>query len=493
MELDTVVRILPGCAVNQTPAGSICGLAYNSKTVKKGELFACLRGTNTDGHAYAPEAVQHGAAALLVEEFLPLPVLQIKVADARNAFSQVARHFYGEPAEALGLVGITGTNGKTTTTFYVRSVLAELGHPVGLIGTVFNQFAGEPEPSHMTTPESADLYALLGRGVREGCDWVVMEVSSHALAMNRVDPADLDLAIVTNITRDHFDYHQTYEHYWESKARLVRGLRTGNKSGRPKAAILNADDPQVMRLADDSKASTITFGLEQPADVTATDVVAAATGSWFTLHLPGSTPTAIHLALPGRFNVSNALAAAAAGWLAGVPLAGIKRGLESLHHVPGRAELIDEGQAFQVIVDFAHNPDALAKVVTLRPENPQGRSILVFGAEGGKDVGKRPQMGAAARGADYVVITSDNMKKEEPADVARQIEAGLGDWPHTVLLDRREAIRHALTQAHPGDLVIIAGKGHEQTWYYGGQQIPFDDRTVAREILQELRAGAERQ
>ncbi|HEY3367138.1 MAG TPA: UDP-N-acetylmuramoyl-L-alanyl-D-glutamate--2,6-diaminopimelate ligase [Symbiobacteriaceae bacterium] len=491
MELATVVGLLPGCKTNQPPRGEINGLAYNSKTTKPGELFLCLRGTHLDGHVYAPEAVAQGAAGLVVERFLPLDVFQIQVADSRKALLAIGREFWGRPADRLGLVGVTGTNGKTTTTFYIRSVLQGLGRPVGLLGTVFNQVAGDPEPSTLTTPESLDLWQFLARAARERCDWVVMEVSSHALALNRVDPADFDIAVVTNITRDHFDYHLTYEHYWESKARMVREMQSRGKAGRPRAVILNADDPQVLKLARETDVPVVTFSLREPADVRATEVEATAAGSRFRLHLPGVTPTPVHLPLPGIFNVANALAAAAAGWVAGVELGALVRGLEDCRHVPGRAEIIDEGQDFGVIVDFAHNPDALAKVVTLRSDRPGGRTILVFGAEGGKDKGKRPEMGAAARGADYVIITSDNMLKEEPAEVARQIEAGVGDWPHEVILDRREAIGRALTLARSGDLVIIAGKGHEQTWVYGGERIAFDDRAVARETLRGLAARTE--
>jgi UDP-N-acetylmuramoyl-L-alanyl-D-glutamate--2,6-diaminopimelate ligase len=493
MELADLAALLAPCETNRPTRGQVTGLTYNSKTVTPGQLFFCLRGNFVDGHDFAAEALAHGAAGLVVEEFLPLDALQIRVADARRALLNAGRVCYENPAASLGLVGVTGTNGKTTTAFYIRSVLQQLGRPVGLIGTVYNQFSGPPDPSAMTTPESLDLWQMLGRARREECDWVAMEVSSHALAMHRVDPADFDLGVILNITRDHFDYHGTFEHYRDAKARLVRELPADPKPGRPRAAILSADDPQVSVLAGETAAPVITFGLTDAADVRATEVVTRVSGSDFVLHVPGATPTPVHLPMPGSFNVTNALAAAAVGWAARVPLAGIVAGLAACRHVPGRSEMIDAGQSFSVLVDFAHNPDALAKVSALRPETPGGRTILVFGAEGGKDRGKRPQMGAAARGADYAIITSDNMPKEDPADVARQIEAGLGEHPHEVVLDRRKAIERALRMAQPGDLVIIAGKGHEQTWVYGGQRIPFDDRQVAREILQELgRADASR-
>lgn len=486
MKLTEIISAIGPCETNQSVQGEASGLTYNSKTAKRGELFFCLRGKLADGHDYAAEAKKHGVSALVVEEFLDLPILQIKVADSRSALAEAGRLFYHDPAARLGLIGVTGTNGKTTTAFYIQSVLKQRRPQVGLIGTVYNLLGGEPEPSHMTTPESVELYEMFDRASRAGCDWLVMEVSSHALAMGRVNPAEFDLSVVTNITRDHFEFHKTFEHYLASKARLVRELKPEPKEHRPKAAILNADDPHVINLVEGTAIPVVSFGLSHPADVTASDLVLGVSGSRFMLHLPGCSPVQVNLPMPGEFNVSNALAAAAAGWLAGVDPAGIVRGLEACRSVPGRAEVIDEGQDFHVLVDFAHNPDALAKVVTLRPESPTGRSILVFGAEGGKDQGKRPQMGAAARGADYVIVTSDNMRKENPADVAAQIAQGLEGHPYEVILDRREAIVRALSLARKGDLVILAGKGHEQTWVYGGEQIPFDDRAVAREILRSL-------
>ncbi len=486
MDLADLPELLPDSKPNRPLSGPISGLAYNSKTMKNGELFFCLRGFRADGHRYAPEAVANGAIALVVEEFLPLDVAQILVPNARAALSTVGRHLYGDPAARLGLIGVTGTNGKTTTTFMIRSVLEEAAAPVGLIGTVYNQLGGAPEPSDMTTPESAQLWRMFDQALTQGCRWVVMEVSSHATAMGRVEPADFDIAVVLNITRDHFEFHGTFEHYWASKARLVKELRPERKGGRPKGAVLNADDPQVMAMARGVDLPIITFGMQDTSDIYPSEVKVSVTGSQFLLHLPGVSPLQVRLPLPGAFNVSNALAAAAVGWMAGVSPAGIVRGLQSCRHVPGRAEAIDEGQDFHVLVDFAHNPDALAKVVSLRPERPGARTILVFGAEGGKDQGKRPQMGEAARGADLVIITSDNMHKEEPADVARQIASGLQGHPYEVILDRRQAIERALHEARTGDLVIIAGKGHESTWVFEGQRIAFDDRAVAREILREL-------
>lgn len=488
MELELLLSLLHGARVRGRSAVTLTGLSFNSKTTEPGELFFCLRGHESDGHLHAPEAQARGAAALVVEEWLALEIPQIMVPDSRSALSAVGRYFYGDPASRLGLVGVTGTNGKTTTAFYIRSVLGQMGAPVGMAGTVYNHVGSTPEPSWLTTPESLDLWRLLARAERGGCRWVVMEVSSHALSMRRVDPADLDIAVITNITRDHFEFHGSFAHYLESKARLVRGLTPQPKGRFPKAAVLNLDDPHVAALSPDPAIAAITYGFSPGADVTATNLHLDAGSSRFLLHLPGATPTPVCLPMPGQFNVANALAAAAVGWLAGLGPGEIAAGLAISGQVPGRAEPIEEGQAFLVLVDFAHNPDALAKLLTLRPPSPSGRRLLLFGAEGGKDRGKRPEMGAAARAADLVIITSDNIHKEEPEQVAAEIAQGLGERPYEMILDRRAAIARVLELAEPGDLVLIAGKGHEQTWVFDGRRIPFDDREVARELLREQAA-----
>lgn len=485
MDLSELPGLLPGSQARGRLVGRIDCIGYNSKTTKSGELFFCLRGRIHDGHLFAPEAVARGACALVVEEFLHLPIPQVRVRDARAALNVVGRRFYGDPAGRLGLVGVTGTNGKTTTAFMVQAMLQQFGRPVGLLGTVFNQVGGQPEPSSLTTPAPADLWHLLGRAIDDGCDWVVMEVSSHALALHRVEPADIDVAVVTNVTRDHFEFHGSFEAYWEAKVRLVEGQGRAPKPGRPRAAVLNADDPRVMAMAERTSLPVLTFGFGGSARVRATDLLESPYGSRFTLHLPETSPLELSLALPGRFNIANALAAAAVAHLAGLDPEGIREGLRRMPPIPGRMEEIDEGQGFRVLVDFAHNPDALANVLSIQPAATGGRKILLFGAEGGKDPGKRPQMGAAARRADIVIISSDNVPREEPEEVAAQIAAGLGDHACEIILDRREAIARTLELALPGDLVIVAGKGHEQTWVYRGERRDFDDRAVVRELLRQ--------
>lgn len=483
MDLTALTAILCGSEAKGDLGRSILGLTYNSKTTKEGELFFCLRGIKEDGHRFANEAVEHGAVGLVVEEFLPISIPQIKVADTRTALSKVGRYWFDDPARRLGLVGITGTNGKTTTAFLIRSVLAGRFAQVGLIGTVCNQLGGPPEPSELTTPESLDLWRMFDRADKAGCRWLVMEVSSHALAMGRVEPADFDLAVVMNITRDHFEFHGSFEHYRASKERLVRELNPQPKGRRPKAAILYADCPEVATLKVHEEVPTLTFGFTDKSDIYASNINPWSRGSRFTLHMPGFSLTEVSLALPGHYNVGNALAAAAVCWQVGLSPAEIVAGLEACQSVPGRGEWVDAGQPFQVLVDFAHNPDAIAKVLSIRPARAHGRTILVFGAEGGKDRGKRPQMGEAARAADYVIVTSDNVATEDPETVAAEIAQGLGGHPHEIELDRGKAIERALRLANLGDLVIIAGKGDERTWVYRGERHSFDDREIVRDVL----------
>lgn len=495
MQLEALRAALPGAELRGPGTAEVTGITYDSRLVKPGDVFVCLSGLREDGHCYAQAAAARGAAALVVAAWLPVDVPQLKVSDTRMALREGARALYGDPAARLGLIGITGTNGKTTTAYMVHSILAAAGggepwpgpgagaSPVALLGTVENIIGHQRAPATMTTPESADLTRLFREAVAAGCRWLVMEVSSHALAMDRVDPADFDGAVVTNVTRDHFEFHHSFEHYLRSKARLFAYLTDVPKGQRPKAAVANLDDPGARQILALSPVAPVTFGRSPGADVTARNERETGAGAAFDLVLPGVDAFPVQLQLPGRFNINNALAAAAVSWCFGIPPVYIKMGLDRLAGVPGRAERVDVGQDFAVVVDFAHNPGALENVLTLRPPAPAGRTILVFGAEGGKDRGKRPEMGRAARAADYVIVTSDNMKEEDPLDVALMLAAPLAGHPHEIIVDRPAAITRALELARPGDLVIIAGKGHEHTWVMGKHVIPHDDREVVRAWL----------
>ena len=488
MLLAELAASLPGAELRGDPHLSVTGISYDSRQVVSGDLFCCVRGLKDDGHQYVPDAVRRGAVAILANHPLELPVAQLIAPDTREAMALVAAAFFGHPSRRLSMVGGTGTNGKTTTAHLIEAVLAEAGYRTGLVGTVFNKAGDQMEPAERTTPESLDLQRLLRRMVHAGVQWVSMEVSSHALEMHRVTGCEFDQAVFTNITRDHFDFHSEFPRYLSAKARLFQDLgRTNHKAG-PKTAILNADDPQTPGLASLTRARVVTYGLG-PADVRAVDVHLEPLSSSFVVQAPGRV-FQVRLQLPGYFNVSNALAAAAAALHAQVPPEVIAQALGKVTTIPGRYEVIDLGQDFTVIVDFAHNPDALANILRIPPARPDGRKIVVFGAEWGKDRGKRPLMGEAAmRGADHCIITADNIYHEDPAEVAAEVARGAAaagkPAAYEVIIERRDAIARALDLAQPGDLVIIAGKGHETYQVMNGWKRPFDDRAVVRELLRQ--------
>jgi UDP-N-acetylmuramoyl-L-alanyl-D-glutamate--2,6-diaminopimelate ligase len=380
----------------------------------------------------------------------------------------LADAFFGRPSDALRIAGVTGTNGKTTTTFLIRSMLEAAGARCGLLGTVQQVVGGTTEPVARTTPEAIDLQRTLRRMLDAGDSACSMEVSSHALALHRVDGVRFAAVCFTNLSQDHLDFHPSMEEYFAAKARLFEG-------GWPAAA--NVDDPYGRRLHAD-----LTFGVEQAADVTARAVELRPDRTAFTLVTPAGT-TDVETRLRGPFNVSNALAAAAVGVLLGLPLEAIVAGLAAVPGVPGRMEPVDAGQAFQVLVDYAHTPEALDVVLAAARDIAEGRVIAVFGCGGDRDRTKRAPMGAiAARRADLVIVTSDNPRSEDPDAIIAEILAGTGR-PVTVEPDRRRAIGLAVSEARPGDVVVIAGKGHEQGQERGGIVTPFDDRAVAREAL----------
>lgn len=492
MELGELIRVLPEKDLRGDPAVEITGLAYHSGSVRPGFLFACWRGLKFDGHDFAPEAVRRGARALLVERVLDVPgnVAQVLVPSARRALALVAAAFWGHPSRRLRLVGVTGTNGKTTTTHLIRHILTACGHRVGLVGTVRNVVCDRELPVERTTPESVDIMALLAQMVECGTTYCSMEVSSHALDQGRVAGCDFAVAVFTNITQDHLDYHPTFAHYLEAKLGLFRGLGRGylGESVGKKLAVINTDDAYSSRFVEEARragAGVISYGLQRPADVTAVQVRMTAEGTSFLVRTPaGEAPVTVPLV--GRFNVYNALAALAVAVGEGVPLALAVRALAEAPQVPGRFERIREARDFSVIVDYAHTPDGLRNVLETAREITRGRVILVFGCGGDRDRSKRPVMGRiAGELADLTVITSDNPRSEDPEAIIREIEKGMADTGGRYLLepDRRRAIALALDHAGPGDLVLVAGKGHETYQIIGDRTLPFDDRQVVRELL----------
>jgi len=468
---------------NGVPEVEISALAYRSSSVTPGTLFFCVRGFTSDGHDFAPDAVRRGAAALVCERPLGLGVPEVIVPDVRAAMPAVAARFFGEPTKELRVVGITGTNGKTTTAFLVRALLEAAGVQTGLLGTVKSIVGGREEAVERTTPEAIDLQATFRRMLDAGDRACAIEVSSHALELGRAEGIEFACRVFTNLSQDHLDFHNTMESYYLAKRRLF-------ETGGDAPSVVNVDDEYGRRLAGEIERS-LTYAIDRDADYRARDVRFDPAGSSFTCETPDG-PLAIETRLPGLFNVENSLAAIAAARALDVAPEAIQRGLAGADRVPGRFEPVEEGQEFTVLVDYAHTPEALANVLRAAREITRGRLHVVFGAGGDRDRAKRPLMGAAAsKLADRVIVTSDNPRSEDPDTIVDEVLAGTsGDAEREV--DRRRAIALAVESAEPGDVVVIAGKGHEQGQEFeAGRKEPFDDVTVAREALRSaLGVGA---
>jgi UDP-N-acetylmuramoyl-L-alanyl-D-glutamate--2,6-diaminopimelate ligase len=483
MRLDELVAELPGARIVGDPTTEIRELAYDSRKVEPGTLFFCVVGEKVDGHEFGPRAVEEGAAALVVErELTELAVPQVVVPDSRAAMAPLAARFWGDPTAKLRVVGVTGTNGKTTTAFLVREILEAASYPCGLLGTVKQVVGGVEKEVVRTTPEAIELQATFRQMLEGGDEACAMEVSSHAMSLHRADAIHFEVAIFTNLTQDHLDFHADMEDYFLAKRKLFEA--------GPKAAIVNVDDLYGRRLAEEFEC--VTFSAEgAEADYSAKDVEFDAGGASFTI-----AEMRLRTGLPGHFNVANALGAFAAAEVMGIGAEIAAAGLAKASRVPGRFEPIDEGQGFAVLVDYAHTPDSLENVLRAARRLTAGRLISVFGAGGDRDRDKRPKMGrAGAELSDLAVITSDNPRSEDPeaivAEVATGAEAAEGVGGLEIVVDRREAIALALGRAVRGDTVVIAGKGHAQGQEFeDGRKIPFDDREVAREELRKLGSPA---
>jgi UDP-N-acetylmuramoyl-L-alanyl-D-glutamate--2,6-diaminopimelate ligase len=462
--------LLPDVIGRDAPPIEVTALAYDNRAVVPGTLFFCVPGFTRDGHEFADHAIERGAVALVVERPLGLGVPEMLVDDVRAAMAPAAAALAGDPTAHLTTVGITGTNGKTTTAFLLRALLEAGGRQTGLLGTVTAIVGGEPFPAVRTTPEAIDLQPAFAAMRAAGDEAVVMEVSSHALALHRADAIHWSAAVFTNLTQDHLDFHADMEDYFLAKRRLFEA--------GPQLAVVNVDDRYGARLARELP-HAIGFGLDSPnAEVRARVLAADAAGSRFAVG-----DLELQTALPGRFNVLNALGAVIVARELGVDDATIARALPAAGRVPGRFEPVDEGQPFAVIVDYSHTPDGLDNALRAAREIATGRVIAVFGAGGDRDRAKRPLMGAvAARRADVAIVTSDNPRSEDPEAIIAAIAQAAPQAERIV--DRRAAIEHAVALAEPGDVIVVAGKGHEQGQEFeGGRKVPFDDVTVAREAL----------
>ncbi|MGN6373462.1 MAG: UDP-N-acetylmuramoyl-L-alanyl-D-glutamate--2,6-diaminopimelate ligase [Solirubrobacteraceae bacterium] len=495
-ELTAIEALRARCVPPSADRIEVSSLAYDSRRVDAGALFFCVTGMQSDGHEFASAAVERGAAALVVERTLHLGVPEVLVESARAAMGPIASRFYRDPTERMQVVGVTGTNGKTTTAYLVRALIEAAGERCGLLGTIKSVIAGEERPAVRTTPEAIDLHADFRAMLDGGEGACAMEVSSHALALGRTDAVRFAAAIFTNLTQDHLDFHHTMEDYFHAKRLLFAPAGEGARS--PGVSVVNVADPYGQRLAGEIDGTLLTFAVEAHADYSAWSVQSDFGGSRFQLRTPEGE-RAVRLPLPGLFNVANALGALAAAHALGGELDTLVAALERGVRVPGRFESIDEGQDFAVIVDYAHTPDSLENVLLAARELASqrgGRVLCVFGAGGDRDRGKRPLMGeAAARLSDVVLVTSDNPRSEDPQEIVREIMQGVERAARSkddlvqVELDRRKAIASAVEQARDDDVLVIAGKGHEQGQEFaGGVKLPFDDATVAREAL-AVRAG----
>jgi UDP-N-acetylmuramoyl-L-alanyl-D-glutamate--2,6-diaminopimelate ligase len=474
--------VRPERTVNPGPA-DVSDLAYDARRVEAGALFVCVRGFTADGHDFAREAVARGAVALVVERELDLPVPQLVVSDAREAMALAADAFHGAPTRELDVVGVTGTNGKTTTAFLLYSILAAAGRRPGLLGTVESRIGGERRAVTRTTPEAIDLQRTFREMLDAGDRSCAMEASSHASTLGRLAGVRFAALVFTNLSQDHLDFHGSMEAYFEAKRRL---FAEPDREGRRPPAAVNVGDDCGLRLAEELSVlggELLTFGLTKEAEIGAADLEVTTAGSALT-----TAGVRISTRLRGRFNVENILGAVAAARLLRIDDDAIRRGIEHLQGVPGRFEAVDEGQPFAVLVDYAHTPEALDNVLSEARALASNRVICVFGCGGDRDRDKRPLMGAAAtRLADWVVVTSDNPRSEDPLAIIEEILAGAGSGV-AVEPDRAAAIERALGEAGEGDVVVVAGKGHEPGQETAGRTIPFDDREVARDALRRLRA-----
>ena len=481
MKLAELASIVPDAALRGDGSVIVTDATVDSRAVSTGTLFCCVLGERADGHAFAADAVARGAAGLLVERWLDVDAPQIRVRSVRHACGPAAAAILGRPSDAMTVVGVTGTNGKTTTTYMLERAFAAAGMTTGLIGTVEVHIRSEVLPVVHTTPEAPELQRLLARMRDSAIDAVAMEVSSHGLALERVAGTRFACGIFTNLTRDHLDFHGSVESYEAAKAKLFAGELA-------EAGAINVDDPAGVRVAASASVPFVTFAIDAPADVRAHGVATTPDGSRFTC-VAGGARVAVRVPITGRYNVANALGTLAAFHALGLPLEAAADGIAALGGVPGRLEAVDVGQPFTVLVDYAHTPDSLENVLRAARDVCRGRLIVVFGCGGDRDRGKRPLMGAVAtRLADHTFITSDNPRSEDPLAIIAEIESGARESgrPFDVEPDRRAAIRGALSMARPGDLVVIAGKGHETGQRFADRVLPFDDRVVAREELAAL-------
>lgn len=463
----------------------ITSIEMDSREVKKGSLFVCIKGYTVNGHNFAQMAEEKGAAAILAEEHVDVSIPVIIVKDTLRALAILSDAFYGQPTHKLHLIGVTGTNGKTTTTHIIESILRVHHQKTGLIGTINTKIGDEIFETKNTTPESLTLQKYFKHMVDNKVDTAIMEVSSHALDLGRVHGCDFNIAVFTNLTQDHLDYHKTMEEYLHAKSLLFSQLGNRFDSKHPKFAVINHDDKAASVFKKSTAATIVTYGIDNESDIMAKDITMTSQYTTFQLVTPIG---AVHvkISLIGKFSIYNVLAGAAACVASQVPLEVIKSAIENLHGVPGRFEVVNAGQDYALIVDYAHTPDSLENVLVTIKQLTEGKIIVVVGCGGDRDKSKRPIMASiAAQYADFPIFTSDNPRSEDPVQILKDMEQGVKGQQYEVIVDRKEAIAKAISIASDGDCILIAGKGHETYQLIGDAVYDFDDRKIARDLIKE--------
>ncbi len=455
----------------------ITGVAYDSRKVKQGNLFVCIKGFKVDGHSYISQAIENGAVCIIVEqEITSVSIPTIQVENSRYALAMISAALYEYPSSKLKLIGVTGTNGKTTSTYLIKAMLELQGKKVGLIGTNQNMIGDQVLPTERTTPESLELQELFSEMVKQGVEMVVMEVSSHSLALNRVDGCQFDIGVFTNLTQDHLDFHGSMEKYLIAKTKLFQQCKIG---------IINVDDDSSEFILKNGTCKMISFGIENKADVRAKDIDVSEKGVRFQVESMHGQEK-IMLRIPGLFSVYNALGSIAACLELGLNLDQIQKGLAIAKGVPGRAQVVRTGKDYTIIIDYAHTPDGLENIIQTVKDFAKGRVVTLFGCGGDRDNGKRPIMGeVAGRISDFCIVTSDNPRTENPMQIINQILEGIKDTdcPYVMIENRYDAIEYALSNAQKDDVIILAGKGHETYQEINGLKYPFDEKEIVQKIL----------
>ncbi|WP_425335378.1 UDP-N-acetylmuramoyl-L-alanyl-D-glutamate--2,6-diaminopimelate ligase [Salipaludibacillus daqingensis] len=483
MQLKELANLLPACKYIGEDNPSIQSLEMDSRKIEAGSLFFCVPGFTVDGHDFAEQAIKMGAVALVVEKEIQVDVPMIKVRDVKRTMAILSAHFYQLPSSKMHMIGVTGTNGKTSTTHLIHSILTDHDMETGIIGTMYMKYKGKEIEVKNTTPESLVLQKEFAQMVEEGVKTVTMEVSSHALELGRVHGTEFNVGVFTNLSQDHLDYHETMEKYGQAKGLLFSQLGSRYQKTGQNIAILNMDDDFFPQLEKMTAAPIITYGMDEQADFRAVDVNIHESGANFKL-VVGSKEYAITLQLPGKFSVYNALAAAAATYASGVQLESIQHSLAKISGVAGRFEKVDAEAPFHVIVDYAHTPDSLRNVLETIKEIAKGKISVIVGCGGDRDRSKRPQMAAIAEElADFVYLTSDNPRSEDPRQIIREMEKGMVEKDYLVVESRKDAINQAVERAEQDEIILIAGKGHETYQIIGDKTFDFDDKVEALKAI----------